>query len=238
MSIGWILGLAGGGVSLAAIAAAIAFFAPQMWAPILETLQAALKAVVQAARWLVFTAEGRQVLLACTTVLAFWWSGQRGWDRRGDWQAAQERAATAHAAKIGKTFVDELSAADTKIKLDLSAGEMQIDDTFANIAKEVPSHVTPEIDRRYPVPCGLIRMWDAGYYRVDPAALASGECASDAARAPVRASALSAEGASLWGDYWRLKKHDDAVMQMYAHLVDGYEKMRAQLVAINSRQHT
>lgn len=88
MGIGWILGLFGVGGMLGF--GALAFFAPQTIPAIMSVVKNALTLAAPALRWLVFTAAGRQVLLASLVILAFWWSGQRGWDRGTGWQARQD----------------------------------------------------------------------------------------------------------------------------------------------------
>lgn len=241
MSRDWILGLFGGlsflGVGVGALAM-LGFLPPTTFANLLSLARSALDSVGTALRWLAFTANGRQLLFAASTVLAFWLSGQHGWERRGAWDAQQRAHATSRAVKAAHVFLANLTAKDTRIKLGLANNERRTDAIFATIIKGVHVHVTAEIDRRYPVPCGAVRVWDAGYYRVDPSTLASSKCPSDGAPAPITASTLSAAGVNLWKDYWKLKADDDTVRRMYVALADEYDGLRKTLASIKAGGHS
>jgi len=233
MSLGWILGLLGGGLSLAAIGAAIAFFAPQMWGPILETLTAGLRLALQGAWWLISTSGGRQVLLAVTTVLAFWWSGQRGWDRGVAFTLAQEKAHAAPAEAAGQVFRSRVITLNGQVKIQLALDLSHIKLTYDTMDKEVSRYVTPDIDRRFPLPCGLVRMHDAALLGADPAGLAAPGCQRDDATAPTTASAFS-RNEVLWGRYTRALEADNAALRK---TIIGYQAAygawQAKYIAIN-----
>lgn len=62
------------------------------------------------------------------------------------------------------------------------------------IIKEVPVHVTAQTDASYPVPCGLVRVWDAAVLGVSADALPLPAGKSDDSACPVKASVLASAG--------------------------------------------
>ena len=237
MGIGWILGLLGGGLSIAGLGlgalALMGFVPPTVWANILEAAKAALEAALKGLKWLTFTPEGRQVLFACTTLLAFWWSGQRGWDRGVAWRVAQERALGKQSHAIGIVFAGRIVALNDSVKSNLAADFKRTDLTYDSMLEEVSRRVTPQIDRRYPLPCILVRVHDAALIGVDPASLAAAGCERDDAAAPTTASAFSRSEVE-WGRYTRKLESDNAALRA---TITGYEAAyaawRAQLKAVN-----
>lgn len=62
------------------------------------------------------------------------------------------------------------------------------------IIKEVPIHVTDKTDASYPIPCGLVRVWDAAVLGVSADALPLPTGISDDSACPVKASVLASAG--------------------------------------------
>lgn len=62
------------------------------------------------------------------------------------------------------------------------------------IVQKVPYVVTPKIDATYPVPCALVRVWDAAVLNASPDALSYGPGLADDKACPVSASALANAG--------------------------------------------
>lgn len=164
--------------------------------------------------------------LVLAASLTFWWSGQRGYDHGVADRIARERAAGKQTDAAGRTFIANLTFRDHAAKADLTQEFQAITFTFADIAKEIPQHVTPSMDRDYPVPCGVVRVWDAGSLRARPSELAASQCPSDAAPAPTSASAFSQANADLWKAAWEWRADDLAVRQMYRNLAQEYEQLR------------
>lgn len=80
-----------------------------------------------------------------------------GWDAR-DAQAlrassdAQRRALMAFRASIAASLAADAQEASRAEKTRI---------VYRTIRESIPAHVTPEIDRRYPLPAGLVRVYDA-----------------------------------------------------------------------------
>lgn len=85
-----------------------------------------------------------------------------------------EADAAAHAKAVEKARkVEGQSQAITdRIGARSEARQIEIRTVTRTIVKEVPVHVTPEADRRYPLPNGLVRVHDAAALGVPPAELA------------------------------------------------------------------
>ena len=62
------------------------------------------------------------------------------------------------------------------------------------IIEKVPVYVTQKIDATYPVPCALVRVWDAAVLSTSPDALSYGPGLADDKTCPVSASALANAG--------------------------------------------
>lgn len=97
------------------------------------------------------------------------------------------RKAQAHQVKVvelrGKVSAD----ADKRER----AAQERIRTVYRTITKEVPTYVTPEIDRTYPLPVGLVRLHDAAARGVDVSAVPDPAGLADDARATATASDLA-----------------------------------------------
>lgn len=69
-----------------------------------------------------------------------------------------------------------------------------------NFLRNLSQHVTPEIDRKYPVPCVVVRMHDAAVAGVEPPGVPDTACGADGATAHVTASQLIAIVVSNYGE--------------------------------------
>lgn len=69
--------------------------------------------------------------------------------------AAQTRQAVATVRLIDKGIQINVSIGDVVVR-----GVQIVHDHTAHIQQEIPAHVTPEIDRTYPVPLGFVRVWN------------------------------------------------------------------------------
>lgn len=133
--------------------------------------------------------------------------------------------------------------ASDKASGDLAAMAQKIDAQFAadfsaitvltqTQIKEVTRYVTPDIDRRYPLACGFVRVRDAAIIGTDPANIAAAGCSDDAAAAPVAASVVSAGDVSNYGICHEdeLKAH---ALQVYvAQLLSTYEAYRLSVTKV------
>jgi len=115
---------------------------------------------------------------------------------------AHEKAAqAARVAKERKAVVKREAAAD-RITQDVGTKaetrQAQIRWRTQTLIREVPVYVTPETDRRFAVPVGLVRLHDAAALGVDPATLPDPAGRPDDAASGVAPSTL---GATLAGNY-------------------------------------
>lgn len=200
MGLGWILGLFGG-VSVLGFGAAALFMPPEMFANVLTALKSALG---------VFSGWPLKAYLVCAALVAtsFYISGQRGWDHGVAWSQHLASQAEVVSKQINRTFhVAEINLVEhLTLKMSLT------NNTFATIQKEVHHYVTPQTDRRYPLPCGLVQLHNAAILGVDPTSVTSDACPTPASPAPTTASAF-AENEIAWGKaYWQLRNYAKAVL--------------------------
>lgn len=89
--------------------------------------------------------------------------------------------------------------ADAEARAAAATAQVRIE--TRTIIQKVPVHVTPEIDRRYPLPYGFVRVLDAAASRspVSEIPLPAGK--SDGDPAPVTASAAATVIAGNYGEY-------------------------------------
>lgn len=222
---GWILGLLGvGGV---AGLGAMAFFAPTMFASVLAAFKTGAEFVLD-----MLSGWPLKAYLICVllVIAATYFSGQRGWDRGVAWQKGRDQAAAFKAYLAGKHFAGRVRAGEIRIVTNMTVEEGRIDVRFNAIKKEIVRYVTPQIDRKYPLPCGLVRVRDAAVLGVDPASVASAACKADDAAAPTTASAFSA-GEVEWGRaYWRLHAYAKAVLADDELVRAEYQRYRGTLL--------
>lgn len=92
------------------------------------------------------------ILLAALMIA--WWSHREADNARADARAARAEAdAAAWEASAARADVKRITTYVDRLRV--------IHDTTAAITKDIPRYVTPETDRRYPLPVGFVRLHDA-----------------------------------------------------------------------------
>ena len=232
MSLGWILGLFGG-VGVAGLGA-MAFFAPTMFASVLSALKTGVEFVLD-----LFSGWPLKAYLICAALVAasFYFSGQRGWDNGIAWQRHQDQAIAKNAVVIGHRFAASIHAGEIKIVENLTLQQGQITVRFARIKKEISRYVSPQMDKHYLLPVGLVRLHDAAILNLDPSQIACAACGADNAPAPTTASAFSANEIA-WGKaYWQLRAYAKAVRKDDLLVRAEYGRYRQNLITLNDRGH-
>lgn len=79
------------------------------------------------------------------------------------------------------------------------AREQKTQTVTNTIIREVPAHVTPEIDKRYPVPWSVVRLHDAAALGLSVADIAADRSGADDAASDVAASEISSRIAENYG---------------------------------------
>ncbi len=231
MGLGWILGIFGiGGV---AGLGALAFFAPTMFASVLSAFKTGVEFALD-----MLSGWPLKAYLICAALVAasFYFSGQQGWDKGVAWQKATDQHMAFKAYVAGKHFAGQVRAGEIRIVNNLTIEQGRIDVRFNAIRKEIVRYVTVQTDRRYPLPCGLVRVRDAAVLGVDPASVAATACPTSATAAPTTASAFSA-GEVEWGrSYWQLRVYAKAVRADDLLIRAEYEKYRKSLIKMNSKK--
>ncbi len=114
----------------------------------------------------------------------------------GTWRVMAWRAAAAElgAARQAVRLVEHQANITYTIAVNYEA--VRLADTTAtnHLLEEVPVHVTPEIDIAYPVPCGFVRLFNAGVH--DP--VPDGTCGTDDASSGIALSEVAQAG--VWND--------------------------------------
>lgn len=125
------------------------------------------------------------IALALLLVLA---GGTAWWQHRA---AVDARAAAAAAQADAATAAWEASAANANVKIieKFTDRVRVVHDTTHAIQQEIPRYVTPDADRRYPLPVGFVWVHDAAAAGVPLGDRPEG---ADAPSADVTASAASA----------------------------------------------
>lgn len=141
------------------------------------------------------TKPGVYVLIAVLAVGSLWYSNHRGYERAKTEDAAAAKLAIAKAEKLAAD-----QARKDQIRLDAgmaAASERTIvlrekaKTITLTITKEIPTYVTVEVDRAFPLPCGLFRLHDAAALGVAPQAISLPTGFTDEVACEVKASVLS-----------------------------------------------
>lgn len=229
MGLGWILGIFGiGGV---AGLGALAFFAPTMFASVLSAFKTGVEFALD-----MLSGWPLKAYLICAALVAasFYFSGQRGWDNGVAWQRHQDQAIAKSAVVIGHRFAASLHAGEIKIVENLTLQQGQITVRFARIKKEISRYVSPQMDKHYLLPVGLVRLHDAAILNLDPSQIACAACGPDNAPAPTTASAFSANEIA-WGKaYWHLRTYAKAVLADDLLVRREYAKYRKRIASLNT----
>lgn len=153
------------------------------------------------------TKPGCYIGIALLCAAVFWWQGHRSY-AAGLAQGRTDEAQHIKAAELA-SFKDGLrkqqdldkglqAAAD---RAGYMRGKADANTIF--LTKEVTHYVPLEIDRLYPLPCGLIRLLDAAAAGTRPANLGGNFCGPDGSAAPVKASDLANVAIFNYGLYHR-----------------------------------
>jgi len=147
---------------------------------------------------------GSYVASAAAIALALWIANALGYahgTRDADAAHAQADARVqAEMAQAGNALQSTLETLNANTAGDFAAAQSHTIYVTKTIVQRIPVYVSPKTDRAFPLPCGLVRMHDAGILGADPAALAAAGCASDDEPAPAAASAFSENDAE-WAGY-------------------------------------
>ncbi len=111
----------------------------------------------------------------------------------------------------GEELQKKLDETNKTIAVKEARTETKIVYKTKTIVKEVPIYVTKEIDRKFLMPCGLIRLRDAAILQTSPANLKASVCGRDDQASPIKASTLAQADAQLVGKYYLLETRYDAL---------------------------
>lgn len=184
---------------------------------------------------LAFCAKPPGSYLAAAALIAFaiWFAHGRGVAEGRAHAEAAEKKAQAHAASIDAAANAELASALSKLNVKIAAnyGAEQSRTIYLTrtIVERIPAHVTPEIDRDYPLPCGLVRLHDAAILGADPAAIAAAGCETDDEPAPATASAFSRNDAEWSGYCHEVEAQRDALKAELLGVYKAWDDYRTSL---------
>jgi len=119
-----------------------------------------------------------------------------GW-KVHDWRDA---AGQLRAAQAAVHLVQRQAAASQSIAVANQRAEDQVRTVTRRLIERIPVHVTPQIDRAFPLPWGLVRVHDAAARGDDLSAVAEGAGQPDDAASDVPASEAGAVIAGNYGD--------------------------------------
>jgi hypothetical protein len=97
---------------------------------------------------------------------------------------AAEAKATAHAKVVGAEQLQISASADTRER----AAQAKIVYITRTLTKEIPVVITPQVDRNFPLPVGLVRLHDAAADGVDLSALPLPTGVTNDSPSPITAS--------------------------------------------------
>lgn len=135
-----------------------------------------------------------------------------GWELS---EAGHAVAALKQAAEARRTEAKAQAAiADAERRVIEAQNTIRVE--TRTIVERVRVHVTPETDRRYPLPCGLIRVHDAAATGTPVSETAIPGCQSDTAPAPIAASDFGTVIAQNYGQYRELAEQMRGVLAAWA----------------------
>lgn len=159
-----------------------------------------LKGFISAAFTFLTTKPGVYILIAGIVVGTGWYLHHSGYSSGVSDQATKDKLA--HDAEVVAAYKAGtlIQAKQDKVTHDAdvayAVNHPKIVTVTQTIIKEVPAHVTPQIDAAFPVPCGAVRVFDAAALSADIDALPYPTGLNDAAACPIKASVLASAGAS------------------------------------------
>lgn len=207
---------------------------------ILSLLWGGAKTAASAVFSFVSKPPGTYIACGLALVAGIWWWGHHEYLRGvTDNESAHQAAQAVVAQEIALANIalsDDAAASSAKALNDMVAADKHLDDLLALQLSEVFTHVTPETDKHYPLPCGLIRMWDAGALAVDPASLPAAQCGPDDAVAPTKASDLANAALALWHYAGKLEDRVAALTADDEGLRQALNDWRDKLIAAGGKE--
>jgi len=147
-------------------------------------------------------------------LLRFWWipalallaallvfQVQRNQIIHADLRASQAKLATARADLRKATAAQAVTAT---VAADVERRQVVVRYVTRTLIERVPIYVSPEVDRRYPLPVGLVRLHDEAAAGVSPVPGSAGE--PDDAPSDTPASALASTLIGNYGDYYACRE--------------------------------
>jgi len=147
-------------------------------------------------------------------LLRFWWipalallaallvfQVQRNQIIHADLRASQAKLATARADLRKATAAQAVTAT---VAADVERRQVVVRYVTRTLIERVPIYVSPEVDRRYPLPVGLVRLHDEAAAGVSPVPGSAGE--PDDAPSDVAASTLASTLIGNYGDYYACRE--------------------------------
>ncbi len=176
---------------------------------------------------------GSWLAAAALAAAALWFAHASGVAQgRAEAEAAQ-KSAQARARAADAAANAELQSALSNLNVRIAAG-LDEEQTRAiyltrTIVERIPVYVSKKTDRRYPLPCGLVRLHDAAFLAADPATLSAAGCEADGQPAPATASAFSQNDAAWAGYCHQVEAQRDALK---AELLGVYKEWNAYRAAV------
>ncbi len=147
-------------------------------------------------------------------LLRFWWipalallaallvfQAQRNQIIHADLRASQAKLATARADLRKATAAQAVTAT---VAADVERRQVVVRYVTRTLIERVPIYVSPEVDRRYPLPVGLVRLHDAAARGEAEVSGSAGE--PDDAPSGTPASALAQTLIGNYGDYYACRE--------------------------------
>jgi hypothetical protein len=162
---------------------------------ILSLLWGALSKFIGAAFTFFTTKPGVYVGVALLVIAAFWYTDHRAYNRGvAVTIAKQHEQDLKDIAEAYKSGLQRQASLDKDMaSLAFTAGEARgkTEAVTVTIIKKVPTYVTAETDHSFPVPCGLVRLHDAGALGTSPESISLPAGLTDDKACPVEASVLA-----------------------------------------------
>lgn len=163
-------------------------------------------------------------LAAVAIAATCWWVTSNYYDLKiADMKMLQQQAVI-----IAQDQAAHKQADADKITADQNATaserrQQQLQQVIANLRK-VPQYVTPETDKRFPLPCGFVRLHDAGANGIEAAAVSLPAGKTDGDECPVTPSAAASIIQSNYGLALGWKAEVDGWWNWYAKQAANWNK--------------
>lgn len=165
-----------------------------------------------------------RVLLALAVLALLWGVYSAGKSvgaagARAEWDNAELQRSLDALATVGRE-----ARIAAEIGRQAAERENEVNAHVVTLIERIPVVITREVDGRYPLPCGLVRLHDGAALGVPPGAVAACAGRPDDAAAPVKASYLAA---TLAGNYGICAKALDRANIQWPRLWREIEARRA-----------